>query len=379
MRAAAQPTPRDRRPADRPTPATAGIGPGRCGPLLGERLALGIVTRTVLAEHRRTDREIHVATLLVANAGGHLQELFELFPRLDLVDHAGPTWVTFDTAQARSLLRGADVVYVPYPRPRDLVVTTRHVAYAWRLLGGRRRFSHAISTGSSIALPFLAGARLAGRPAITSRVPRAAPVPRSPAAFSRACRAFICTRKSRRGTTRRGTTREAVFDAYEPVAGPRRPVRKVAVAAGSSESYGFRRLLEATLRALPEGAEVSWQTGSTPVDGLPIEARPAVPSEQLAAEFSAADVVITHAGVGLSLLALSAGRCPVLVPRSAARGEHVDDHQHEVAAELDRRRLAVACEADELSFEVLERAAALSATRVASPPVFHLAATSRRR
>ncbi len=126
------------------------------------------------------------------------------------------------------------------------------------------------------------------------------------------------------------------------------------------------------MQVLPEGVEVTWQTGSTPVDGLPIEARPGVPSEELGAEFAASDVVITHAGVGLSLLALSSGRCPVLVPRRAERGEHVDNHQCEVAGELDRRRLAVACEADELTTEVLERAAARSVARVKSPPVFHL-------
>jgi UDP-N-acetylglucosamine transferase subunit ALG13 len=131
-------------------------------------------------------------------------------------------------------------------------------------------------------------------------------------------------------------------------------------------------LLEAALKAVPPGAEVTWQTGSTPVHGLPIEARPGIPSEQLAAEFAAADVVITHAGVGLSLLALGAGRCPVLVPRLAERGEHVDNHQREVAAELDRRHLAIACEAEDLTLEVLEAAAARSVERAQSPPAFHL-------
>jgi UDP-N-acetylglucosamine transferase subunit ALG13 len=60
------------------------------------------------------------------------------------------------------------------------------------------------------------------------------------------------------------------------------------------------------------------------------------------------------------------------VPRRAERGEHVDNHQREVADELDRRRLAVACEADELTTEVLERAATRSIARAKAPPVFHL-------
>ena len=40
---------------------------------------------------------------------------------------------------------------------------------------------------------------------------------------------------------------------------------------------------------------------------------------------AAADVVISHAGVGSALTALRCGKRPILVPREAARGEHVDD------------------------------------------------------
>ncbi|HLN07073.1 MAG TPA: hypothetical protein VK217_12395, partial [Acidimicrobiales bacterium] len=102
-----------------------------------------------------------MATLLVANAGGHLHELWELLPRIGGIDLDAPTWVTFDTAQSRSLLAGADVVFAPYPRPRDPVVTLRHAVLAHRLLR-RRRYENVISTGSSIAVAFLPEARLMG-------------------------------------------------------------------------------------------------------------------------------------------------------------------------------------------------------------------------
>jgi UDP-N-acetylglucosamine:LPS N-acetylglucosamine transferase len=325
----------------------------------------------------RANKEIELATLLVASAGGHLQELFDLLPRFDPVQAPDPTWVTFDTAQARSLLAGADVVYAPYPRPRDLAVTARHALLARRVLA-RGRFNYVISTGSSIAVPFLAGGRLRGASChyVESATRRTAPsltgkiVARLPGISLYSQVSSWAKPWHYSGT---------VFDGYEMTQGPRRPILKVAVATGSSESYGFRRLLEVALDALPAGVEVTWQTGSTPVDGLSIEARPGIPSAQLAAEFAAADVVITHAGVGLSLLALSSGRCPVLVPRLAERGEHVDNHQREVAAELDRRGLAVACEADDLTTDVLERAAARSIARAVSPPSFPLLVGTRGR
>lgn len=48
----------------------------------------------------------------------------------------------------------------------------------------------------------------------------------------------------------------------------------------------------------------------------------------------AARVVVTHAGVGSILVALMNGKRPFVVPRVARFGEHVDDHQVELARRL---------------------------------------------
>ncbi len=52
-----------------------------------------------------------------------------------------------------------------------------------------------------------------------------------------------------------------------------------------------------------------------------------------------ARVVITHAGVGSILITLMNGKRPIVVPRLARFGEHVDDHQvgARPTAERDRR------------------------------------------
>jgi len=52
-----------------------------------------------------------------------------------------------------------------------------------------------------------------------------------------------------------------------------------------------------------------------------------------------ARVVVTHAGVGSILLALTNGKRPVVVPRRAALGEAVDDHQVECARRFERAGL----------------------------------------
>jgi len=65
--------------------------------------------------------------------------------------------------------------------------------------------------------------------------------------------------------------------------------------------------------------------------------------EPLVARMREADVVVTHAGVGSAVTAIRAGKKPVLVPRLARYGEHVDDHQLQLAERLAEFGLAVVC------------------------------------
>lgn len=51
---------------------------------------------------------------------------------------------------------------------------------------------------------------------------------------------------------------------------------------------------------------------------------------------SEAELLILHAGAGSVIHAVRAGKAPVVVPRRARLGEHVDDHQLEFAHELEK-------------------------------------------
>jgi UDP-N-acetylglucosamine transferase subunit ALG13 len=57
-------------------------------------------------------------------------------------------------------------------------------------------------------------------------------------------------------------------------------------------------------------------------------------AEELDRRIAAADVVMSHGGPGILASARAAGRTPVVVPRSHAFGEHVDDHQLRYARHL---------------------------------------------
>lgn len=95
--------------------------------------------------------------LLVASGGGHLGQLMPLRPWWS--QHAR-TWVTFDTATAKSLA-GEEVVYAHHPTTRNVPNLVRNFGVAWRTLR-RYRPDVVVSTGAGIAPPFFVLARLLG-------------------------------------------------------------------------------------------------------------------------------------------------------------------------------------------------------------------------
>jgi UDP-N-acetylglucosamine transferase subunit ALG13 len=104
----------------------------------------------------------------------------------------------------------------------------------------------------------------------------------------------------------------------------------------------FDRALD-LVAALQERDRVLVQHGATrPRPSLPrVEWSEYLDWEPLTTRMRDADIVITHAGVGSAVTAIRSGKKPVLVPRLARFGEHVDDHQLQLAERLAEFDLAV--------------------------------------
>ncbi|MCJ8504810.1 hypothetical protein MRU69_07990 [Kocuria flava] len=110
---------------------------------------------------------------------------------------------------------------------------------------------------------------------------------------------------------------------------------------GTIRPYRFDRAIDTVLASLRPGDEVVWQLGATDRDRLPGRTYTEMSHADLTREIAAADVVVTHAGVGSVLQAHEAGKVPVLAVRSASQNEHIDDHQREIAHDLITRGLAL--------------------------------------
>ncbi len=303
--------------------------------------------------------------LLVASAGGHVKQLSRLAPRLRGVTRR--TWVTFDTAQTRSLLAGEDVLYVPYMAPRDVPALARNLRIARAFLR-RERFELAVSTGSGVALAWLPSARAAG---VDCHYVESAARSLGPSLTGRLLARFPgirCYSQYRSWAGGAWSYAGSVFEGFEVAATDPRPVERVVVTVGTVDQYGFRRLIDAAHRVIPPGIDVLWQVGSTDVSDLGLAAHRHLASAQLDDAMRDAQVVITHSGIGSALSALEAGRRPILVAREKRYGEHVDDHQAQIAEVLDGSGLALRRSPGELTSGDLAAVAASEIRTASAPP-----------
>jgi UDP-N-acetylglucosamine:LPS N-acetylglucosamine transferase len=124
--------------------------------------------------------------LFVASSGGHLAQLLVLEPWYrDRKRH----WVSFDTPDAVSLLRGEAVTWAHHPTTRNAVNLLRNLLLAVRLVR-RRRAGALLTTGAGVALPFVIVAWLLRIPTVYIEV-----VDRidTPTLTARLCRPLLST------------------------------------------------------------------------------------------------------------------------------------------------------------------------------------------
>jgi UDP-N-acetylglucosamine--N-acetylmuramyl-(pentapeptide) pyrophosphoryl-undecaprenol N-acetylglucosamine transferase len=311
--------------------------------------------------------------LLIASAGGHLEELVRLAPRLGVTTDR--VWVTYDVPHAQVLLDNEHVVVAHHPTTRSLLNAVRNYRLARGVLLEHKP-SVVISTGAAVAVPFFSRAR---RQRIACHYIESAARVEGPSLSGRLLERISGVHLYRQlGTWGQPRWRQgpSVFDGFAAM--PARDdeagrtkgdgARRLVVSLGTNR-FAFPRLVERISALAPADAGIVWQLGSTrTASTLPGRTTNYLGGEELRIAIRDADVVVGHAGVGLALTALTMGKVPVLVPRRRRRREHTDDHQVQIARELDRKRLAVVAEVGELTGEHLQRAANLVATWHEPPP-----------
>ena len=102
----------------------------------------------------------------------------------------------------------------------------------------------------------------------------------------------------------------------------------------------FDRLVRA-LDALEGDEEVLIQSGYSTVNPTRARCEAMMPFDRLQDAMARARVVITHGGPASIMQVFAHGKVPIVVPRQARFGEHVDDHQVRFVARLAQRVVVV--------------------------------------
>lgn len=276
--------------------------------------------------------------LWVASCGGHLAELkkiADLYPNLSTES----AWVTFDTPQSRSMLQGANVIYVPRVGTRDATGTLQTMAKAFDILRGRT-FDYVVSTGAAVAVSFLPIAPMFGAEAIyiesltrthgastTGRILEMVPSVQTYTQYER-------------WSNSRWRYAGSVLDNLAPHPSPTKQGKRILVSLGTIEPYRFDRAVDAVVKTIPADASVTWQLGATSRSDLPGVVHKELNWTDMGRLIRESDIFICHAGVGSVLQALDNGKVPVLAIRSEACHEHVDEHQKFFAQEIVSRGIA---------------------------------------
>lgn len=298
--------------------------------------------------------------LLVASAGGHLEQLLRLRTRCGLKGDVA--WVTYDVPQAQVLLLDYPRIAAHHPTTKNIPNALRNFRLARRVFA-THDIERVVSTGAAVAVPFMFRASQLDIPCHYIESATRVDGPSLSGRMLEALKGVHLYRQLGHWGEPRWRQGPCVFDGFVAASAEARPAERVVVSLGT-HGYAYSALID-RLRACFRGSsvEVLWQLGSTPdPGGLPGRVVDQLAADELQAAVAGADVVVGHAGVGLTLTALQAGKVPVLVPRRRHRREHTDDHQVQLAWELSRRGLAVTAEVGDLSRKHLEQAAGMAAT-----------------
>jgi UDP-N-acetylglucosamine--N-acetylmuramyl-(pentapeptide) pyrophosphoryl-undecaprenol N-acetylglucosamine transferase len=296
---------------------------------------------------------------LAASLGGHLELLTgarEAFAGFDRV------WVTSEGAKAEALRAEGERVEVLPRMDRANVAPAAFVRGAALALRERPRV--VVTSGAGVVAPFCATSRALGaRLIFVETMARVTSGSATGRALARIAHAVAVQWPELRATYPRAVVCRPLL--LEDLPGELREGGRGTFVSLGSHDAPFERLTRMVADAAEAGvlaAPVVVQAGVTPAAHPALDVREYVDAASHRELVASSEVVVCHGGAGVMSAAIRAGRRPLVLARSAAHGEHVDDHQHELVRKLASLGLVV-----ELS-SAIDRAAVEAARRPPSPP-----------
>ena len=276
---------------------------------------------------------------LVASGGGHLDLLRDV---ADVFAGHARTWVTVSGRAAAALRESGERVLEVPPFDRRNKGTANLRASV--RLAARERPELVVTSGAGIAVAFTGVARAReARVVFVETMARVRDSSVSGRILARlAERTLVQWEEMATVHPRAVTCRPALLE--HVASEPTERGRGTFVALGTHHQP-FDRLLALVEQGARDGilpAPVFAQAGaSSAAAPRGIEAVTTLPKQDLLERVRSSAVVVCQAGAGIAAAALRAGRRPLVLPRLARFGEHVDDHQEQLAGKLAALGLAI--------------------------------------
>lgn len=303
-----------------------------------------------------------MSVLLIAGSGGHLTQLKILADRIPAAESR--IWITDRTPQSESLLENERVVFVPHQAPRSVLGLIRNAWLILRIMDSS--ITGVYSTGAGIALSGLLAAYVKNRKFTyiesATRVTSLSLTGKVINWLPKVSRFVQHERLAGGRWLHSGSVFEG-FSRVETVENMDTSSLRVFVTVGANQHAGFERMIRELYELIPAHWSSYWQYGPTDVRGLKIDGSKTLSAKDMMRQLELADVIVSHAGTGSILSSLMAGKIPIVVPRAANEGEHVDEHQVDLANFAAANDLAIVRQVGELSTADLVAASRLAAKR----------------
>ena len=130
------------------------------------------------------------------------------------------------------------------------------------------------------------------------------------------------------------------------------------VAVGT-QKFQFNRLLKAVDDLVEQGClegEVFAQIGHSDYVPRNYAYKDFISKDDFQACINRCDLLITHSGVATIIAGLKQGKPVVVVPRLAKFGEHVDDHQFQIAESFSTKNLLLMCKEQDNLADIVQEA-----------------------
>ena len=113
------------------------------------------------------------------------------------------------------------------------------------------------------------------------------------------------------------------------------------ITLGNSKFQFFRLLEFAEVNSSSLARPIVAQTGNTEYQSSKINCVQFLPMDEFQNNVRNARFLICHAGAGAVINAIKVGQIPLIMPRRAKFGEHIDDHQVELADVFEKSGAAI--------------------------------------